>query len=130
MKVNANIYSFHSASFQSPSRAPRVYLTAGGAGFITSLLCFEQRFLNGKSGSADNAEKCTYHDRQKRQGGSTRTCCTRAFEAEVDMIEDRYASQRVAKVNCRGPGNHTSYRTDQHIGKINQTTRPGEALFD
>src|SRR5688572_7374414 len=37
MKVNANIYSFHSASFQSPSRAPRVYLTAGGAGFITSL---------------------------------------------------------------------------------------------
>src|SRR5437016_4837642 len=37
MKVNADIYCLHSASFQSPSKRALSLLKAGGAGFITSV---------------------------------------------------------------------------------------------
>src|SRR5712692_9787094 len=37
MKVNADIYCVHSASFQSPSKRALSLLKAGGAGFITSV---------------------------------------------------------------------------------------------
>src|SRR5229473_6242564 len=37
MKVNADIYCLHSASFQSPSKRAFSLLKAGGAGFITSV---------------------------------------------------------------------------------------------
>src|SRR2546430_16132353 len=37
MKVNADIYCLHSASFQSPSKGALSLLKAGGACFITSV---------------------------------------------------------------------------------------------